>query len=142
MGAQYSTGTTSPEWRAWLEERCSLETLRSFYQDFRVGMSHAQRDNIDSDDFFITAEEFRRVSLPCRPAIERATLVCFLGSAGGAINACLAVLPVPNKTFYLGQPSECRQDILRLIFGRTVYFPVRSHRMGRKNGSRRYRPWM
>ncbi|CAM9205777.1 unnamed protein product [Laminaria digitata] len=60
MGAQYSTGTTSPEWKGWLEERCSLETLRSIYQDFRVGVSSTKDNNIDSDTFFITAEEFRR----------------------------------------------------------------------------------
>lgn len=62
MGAQYSTGTTSPEWKGWLEERCSLETVRSIYQNFRAGVSSTRDNDIDSDAFFITAEEFRRVN--------------------------------------------------------------------------------
>lgn len=103
MGAQYSTGTTSPDWKAWLEERCSLETLRSFYQDFRVSVSYSKRDNIDSDDFFITAEEFRLVSWLCRRAIGRAVGLIYISCAPAAwaINAARSGRAAHSQTFFL-----------------------------------------
>lgn len=58
MGAQYSIGIPKPEWKAWLEERGSLEKLRSIYQDFRSMKGDAKGSD---DAFFITMENFRQV---------------------------------------------------------------------------------
>lgn len=61
MGAQYSTGTLSPDWKGWLEDIGSLEILRSIYQDYRALVS----SRIGNDGFFVTAEDFRQVFVPC-----------------------------------------------------------------------------
>lgn len=61
MGAQYSTGTLSPDWKGWLEDIGSLEMLRSIYQDYRALVS----SRIDNDGFFVTAEDFRQVIVRC-----------------------------------------------------------------------------
>lgn len=57
MGAQYSTGAVSPDWKGWLEERCSLEQVRSIYSNFRVLVSSRK----DDDGFFITHRDFLQV---------------------------------------------------------------------------------
>lgn len=59
MGAQYSTGTVSREWKGWLEERCSLEIVRAIYKDFQAVVS--SRKDKRNDEFFVRAEEFRQV---------------------------------------------------------------------------------
>lgn len=59
MGAQYSTGVVAPEWKSWLEERCSLEIVRGIYKDFRIVISSSK--DRDNDGFFVTGEEFRQV---------------------------------------------------------------------------------
>lgn len=62
MGAQLSTWSISPAWKRWLEERCSLELLRSIYKDFRVVLL-SRNGNEDNDPFFISAEDFRQVQI-------------------------------------------------------------------------------
>eukprot|EP00903_Cladosiphon_okamuranus_P017392 g16020.t2 len=57
MGAQYSTGTVSPDWKGWLEDRCSLEHVRTLYNDFRELLSKRRED----DTFFITHRDFLEV---------------------------------------------------------------------------------
>lgn len=58
MGAQYSTGTISPDWKGWLEDRCSLEHVRALYNDFRELVSKRK----DGDSFFITHRDFLEVT--------------------------------------------------------------------------------
>ncbi|CAM9250937.1 unnamed protein product [Hapterophycus canaliculatus] len=57
MGAQYSTGTLSPDWKGWLEEGCSLENIRAIYNDFRVLVSSRK----DDDVFFVSHRDFLQV---------------------------------------------------------------------------------
>lgn len=57
MGAQYSTGVVSPDWKGWLEERCSLEHLRAIYKDFQTLISTRR----DDDGFFLSHRDFLQV---------------------------------------------------------------------------------
>ncbi|CAM9478757.1 unnamed protein product [Ectocarpus sp. 4 AP-2014] len=57
MGAQYSTGTVSADWKGWLEERCSLEHVRAIYNEFRALVSSRR----DDDGFFINHRDFLKV---------------------------------------------------------------------------------
>lgn len=57
MGAQYSTGTVSADWKGWLEERCSLEHVRAIYNEFRALVSSRR----DDDGFFINYRDFLKV---------------------------------------------------------------------------------
>ncbi|CAN0055726.1 unnamed protein product [Scytosiphon promiscuus] len=57
MGAQYSTGTVSPDWKGWLEEGCSLENVRAIYNDFRLLVSSRR----DDDAFFVNHRDFLQV---------------------------------------------------------------------------------
>lgn len=83
MGAQYSTGAVSPDWKGWLEERCSLEQVRATYGDFRVLVSSRRED----DGFFITHRDFLRVGQSPRyfllyDIILRSCITCFGGYTG------------------------------------------------------------
>lgn len=60
MGAQYSAGVLSPDWKNWLGERCSPEGIRSIYTNFRAVVS--SKGDRENDGFFVTAEEFRQVN--------------------------------------------------------------------------------
>ncbi|CAM9815369.1 unnamed protein product, partial [Discosporangium mesarthrocarpum] len=57
MGAKYSTGAVSPEWRGWLENCASLEVIRAIYLEFRRLCSQ----RLDDDGFFVSVEDFREV---------------------------------------------------------------------------------
>ncbi|CAM9771530.1 unnamed protein product [Ectocarpus sp. 6 AP-2014] len=57
MGAQYSTGTVSADWKGWLEERCSLEHVRRIHNEFRALVSSRR----DDDGFFINHRDFLKV---------------------------------------------------------------------------------
>lgn len=57
MGAQYSTGVVSPDWKGWVEERCSLEQVRATYSDFQLLVSSRRGE----DGFYITHRDFLQV---------------------------------------------------------------------------------
>lgn len=107
MGVQYSTGVMTPEWKGWLEERGSLEILRSKYQDFRrLCSSRNKSTNGNGEDgFLVTAEDFRQARYnngAIVVVLARHHCIFGVGAApsGTARNCCTVVLrktaPIPS----------------------------------------------
>ncbi|CAM9135722.1 unnamed protein product [Ectocarpus sp. 12 AP-2014] len=105
MGAQYSTGIVSTDWKGWLEERCSLEHVRAIYNEFRALVSSRRND----DGFFIDHRDFLKVfgdvgNYP--PAGQGACR----GNAGGLRVNCKLVRPVDaerHRRMHLDKCFSC-----------------------------------
>lgn len=63
MGAQYSTGILAADWKGWLEQRGSLESIRASYTDFQklCASRNTSTNGNGEDGFFVTIEDFRQV---------------------------------------------------------------------------------